>query len=318
MPPEPDQHRTKRSAARSLRRARSTPQSHRIPNRTSTDRPRWETPRCAARASRPVESRRRSESLIGAKYQPDLVVLSVDMTDPHDDLKGRNLLRWRCTCNWYDRVPIALKLLRLYFLETVPGSVRRLDRLEAAASQVLPHQTNLGAVSAHLTPIQESIQDIAGYTKQLGAGFVMIRYPRSINAMRASVLTITRCVLCASDTRHLGRTRSRACTSSKSRTNQRPSRSSHDSTTSGQPRVPRSATRTIHTGIERAPCRGKVDCKTIVAAHRGAHRTAVNGGGLNHSQLSPVVISAPMQLSTTATNRTPVSLFLSFKSLHLE
>lgn len=51
---------------------------------------------------------------IGTRYRPDLVVLCFDMTDFYDDILYANMIERRGLYRWYDKFPIALKLMRMY------------------------------------------------------------------------------------------------------------------------------------------------------------------------------------------------------------
>ncbi len=62
-------------------------------------------------SSSPLLLHRRIVS-IGDRYSPDLVVLCVDMTDFHDDVKYGNMLEQRGVYGVYDKLPLTLQALR--------------------------------------------------------------------------------------------------------------------------------------------------------------------------------------------------------------
>ncbi len=127
-------------------------------------------------ASPLLELRRLTE--IGGRYHPDLVVLCLDMTDPHDDIKYANLFERRGLAGFYDRLPVTIELL---------------DRFAPVLFQRLYDATTGGSLPRHrffhctmpleqsrpfLEPVAASIGRIEARSHELGAGFVVFVLPR--------------------------------------------------------------------------------------------------------------------------------------------
>ena len=115
---------------------------------------------------------------LGRDYHPDLVVLCVDMTDPYDDIKWSNLVRRRGLTTLYDRIPITIKLTRLYF----PGPFRALYDVSVGrnlpAHAFFATEQPLARSRPYLEPIATSIRAIDERARALGAELVVLVLPR--------------------------------------------------------------------------------------------------------------------------------------------
>ncbi len=125
----------------------------------------------------PLLSLRRLRAL-GATYHPDLVVLCVDMSDPYDDIEWRNLIERRGLCAWYDRLPLAIGLLRLY----LPALHRRLYDLTTDGNLPL-HRTfhsemPFAESEPFLAELRSNIEALATAAGDLDAGFCVLVLPR--------------------------------------------------------------------------------------------------------------------------------------------
>jgi len=128
-------------------------------------------------SSSPLLSLRRLRD-IGAKYRPDLVVLCVDMTDPHDDIKWANLLERRGICALYEPFPLASKVLST----ALPGVFWWV--YERSVGGNLPYhrffatEQPLAESRPFLEPIAANIELIREEARRLGAELVVFVLPR--------------------------------------------------------------------------------------------------------------------------------------------
>jgi lysophospholipase L1-like esterase len=128
-------------------------------------------------SSSPLLSLRRLRD-IGEKYEPDLVVLCVDMTDPHDDIKWANLIERRGICALYQTLPITAKVLS----STAPGLFWWL--YDRSVGGNLPYhrffatEQPLSDSRPFLEPIAANIDLIADEARRLGAEFTVFVLPR--------------------------------------------------------------------------------------------------------------------------------------------
>jgi hypothetical protein len=114
---------------------------------------------------------------IGAKYKPDIVLLAVDMTDFHDDIKYRRLLDRQGIYWALDYIPVTIMALRKltpgieslhHWLFQEPG--HRFFITEGPLEETLPH----------LSHIQNNLDQIQRFCQQeLDARFVLFVFPRS-------------------------------------------------------------------------------------------------------------------------------------------
>ena len=128
-------------------------------------------------SSSPLLSLRRLRD-IGAKYEPDLVVLCVDMTDPHDDIKWANLIERRGICALYETFPLTAKAISSWF----PGFFWWL--YDRSVGGTLPYhrffatERPLDESRPFLEPMAANIDHIAEEARSLGAEFVVFVLPR--------------------------------------------------------------------------------------------------------------------------------------------
>jgi hypothetical protein len=115
---------------------------------------------------------------IGARYQPDLVVFALDMTDFHDDLMYQRMLDRRGLYWWYDKIPITLRTLER-------RAPKLFDRLYASANAGLPRQRffatehPLEETRPLLEPVLANLERMAQAADRLGADFVVLLLPRA-------------------------------------------------------------------------------------------------------------------------------------------
>ena len=128
-------------------------------------------------SSSPLLSLRRMRD-IGAAYAPDLVVLCLDMTDPHDDIKWRNLLERRGICALYERIPMTVAALNRLAPELF------WDLYSASVGGNLPYhryfatEQPLDDSRPFLEPVTANIDAIAALAGELGAEFQLVVFPR--------------------------------------------------------------------------------------------------------------------------------------------
>jgi len=133
---------------------------------------------CAWASSSPILTHRRFLT-IGARYRPDLVVLCLDMTDPHDDIKWRNLIERNGICALYDRIPLTIQLFRMYFPDTFASiydwsTGSNLPRHRYFQTEVPPDESR-----PFMDPVCASILRIREHAETLGASFALVVLPRS-------------------------------------------------------------------------------------------------------------------------------------------
>jgi lysophospholipase L1-like esterase len=115
---------------------------------------------------------------IGARYQPDVVVFALDMSDFHDDLMYQRMLERRGLYWWYDKIPITLRTLERRAPELF-------ERLYARANAGLPGQRffaterPLEETRPLLEPVVANLDRLARATDRLGADFVVLLLPRA-------------------------------------------------------------------------------------------------------------------------------------------
>ncbi len=116
---------------------------------------------------------------IGARYAPDVVVLAVDMTDIHDDLKYRALLERRGLFRAVDRLPGTVASLRLV-VQVTPGLSGLHERLFGyPAERFFAVNRPLEETREGFAEIRRSIEATARFARdELGAHFVLLILPR--------------------------------------------------------------------------------------------------------------------------------------------
>ena len=128
-------------------------------------------------SSSPLLAARQLED-IGARYQPDVVLFALDMTDFHDDLMYQRMLERRGLYWWYDKIPITLRTLERRAPELF-------DRLYASANRGLPRERffaterPLEETRDLLAPVAENLERMARVARGMGADFAVLLLPRS-------------------------------------------------------------------------------------------------------------------------------------------
>lgn len=114
---------------------------------------------------------------IGEKYNPDLVVLCVDMTDFRDDILYGNMLAQRGIYGVYDKIPLTLQQLRRFF----PAQFQRWSRWTNQNMPSKPFfvsEQPLEQSLPFLEPITRNIDAIAAWCSWRGVHFVVFVLPR--------------------------------------------------------------------------------------------------------------------------------------------
>lgn len=115
---------------------------------------------------------------IGERYHPDVVVLCVDMTDFHDDIRYRNMLERRGLYRLYPRMPLALKLFETLapglYERAVTASVGNMPRARFFASEA-----PLAETRPYCAPLVESCAEIRAWCRARAVQFVLVVLPRS-------------------------------------------------------------------------------------------------------------------------------------------
>jgi hypothetical protein len=127
-------------------------------------------------SSSPLLSWRRLQA-IGESYSPDWVVLCIDMTDFADDIRYENMLARRGLYDFYDRIPITLKL----FESLAP------DAYKSAVSASVGHppegrffatEAPLEETRRWIEPLRANVERIAAWCRERSVGFVTVILPR--------------------------------------------------------------------------------------------------------------------------------------------
>ncbi len=127
-------------------------------------------------SSSPLLSWRRLSDL-GERYQPDLVVLCLDMSDFHDDLRSERMLERRGLYAFYDRLPIMLRL----FEALAPELYRRSVAWSAGGGptdRYFPVQAPLERTRRWIEPLERYVARIAAWCRERRADFVLVFLPR--------------------------------------------------------------------------------------------------------------------------------------------
>ena len=152
---------------------------HKVESLLRERHPEWDvkTANFGWNSSSPLLSYRRL-AVIGEKYNPDWVVMCVDMTDFRDDIQWQNMLERRGIYWFYDKLPISLSLLKQY----VPGVF---EWLNARSNGDMPREryfmvrAPLEQTREHMRPLARNLERIAGWCEERDVGFVVLVLPRS-------------------------------------------------------------------------------------------------------------------------------------------
>jgi len=114
---------------------------------------------------------------IGRKYSPDVVLLGLDMTDFHDDIKYFRLLERKGVYRALDFAPMTLLLIKK-LAEFVPPLHEKLFRMPVRRFFVTDRP--LDQTIHYLSYVRQSIDEIHSYARdELGAKFILFLFPRS-------------------------------------------------------------------------------------------------------------------------------------------
>jgi hypothetical protein len=116
---------------------------------------------------------------IGRRYSPDVVILAVDMTDFHDDLKYRALLEGARLNALMDWTPVTVLTVRKLMTFAPPLYGLHEVMFGFPASRFFVTRQPLEKSRPWLGAIRESIESVARFTHdELGADFVLLLLPR--------------------------------------------------------------------------------------------------------------------------------------------
>jgi len=128
-------------------------------------------------SSSPFLSHRRLVD-IGAKYAPDLVVLSVDMTDFADDLRYQRVLDQRGIYWLYDKIPLTLRIASAI----APVTYRRFAAWSVGGmpdKRFFATESPLDETREWMLSLVENCDRIAAWCSEHGARFALVILPRS-------------------------------------------------------------------------------------------------------------------------------------------
>ena len=114
---------------------------------------------------------------IGEEYNPDIVILAIDMSDFHDDIKYHHLFNRKGIYRTVDVVPVTFLVVRKalskigWLYEMIYG---------LPASRFFITDKPLSETRAYFSYIRENIDKINEYSKEkLGAKFILLIFPRN-------------------------------------------------------------------------------------------------------------------------------------------
>jgi len=116
---------------------------------------------------------------IGKKYNPDVVILAIDMTDFQDDIKYFRLLERKGIYGALDFIPVTIMIFRKVI------SILGLESLHEMIfgfpiRRFFITDKPLSDTRLYFSYIQKNIEQINNYTKkELGAKFILLVFPRS-------------------------------------------------------------------------------------------------------------------------------------------
>ncbi len=126
-------------------------------------------------SSSPLLSRRLLED-IGSKYQPDVVMLAIDMTDFNDDIKYKKLIERKGIYSAVDYFPVTFMGVRKV-ISKMPSLYKRI--FNEPASRFFMTQAPLSETLPYFANLQENLDLLDEYvTQTLGAKFVVFVFPR--------------------------------------------------------------------------------------------------------------------------------------------
>ncbi|MCP4200780.1 MAG: SGNH/GDSL hydrolase family protein, partial [bacterium] len=130
-------------------------------------------------SSSPVLSRRLLED-VGHKYQPDLVLLGLDMTDFRDDLLYSNILNGKKMFRLKKFFPASLVALDLFLEKSRVLSPVRKALFGVPAERFFPTNQPLAESRPYLETTLEALEGIRDYSvDELDADFALVLFPRN-------------------------------------------------------------------------------------------------------------------------------------------
>ncbi|HEY9036756.1 MAG TPA: hypothetical protein VIM96_08615 [Pseudomonadales bacterium] len=115
---------------------------------------------------------------IGKKYKPDVVILAVDMTDIHDDIKYTALLERQGIYPLLDYTPVSVLAAR-QILQNVGSDAVYEQVFGFPKQRFFATARPLSETRPYFAAIQNSIDAINAYVQdELGAQFVLLIFPR--------------------------------------------------------------------------------------------------------------------------------------------
>ena len=116
---------------------------------------------------------------IGKKYNPDVVILAIDMTDFHDDIKYFRLLERRGIYRALDFIPVTIMIFRKVISKMGLESLHEMI-FGFPIRRFFITDKPLADTRPYISYIQKNIEKINKYTKkELGAKFILLVFPRS-------------------------------------------------------------------------------------------------------------------------------------------
>ncbi len=116
---------------------------------------------------------------IGSNYDPDLVILGLDMTDFHDDLKYRRIFEHPGPYRALSKIPIATSALRRLAPDSLAWLLDVWTGSHLPRNRFFPVDRPLEETRALLEPLVRSLVRIDETAQQLGADFATFVFPRN-------------------------------------------------------------------------------------------------------------------------------------------
>ena len=136
-------------------------------------------------SSSPLLSLRRLEH-IGWKYQPDVVVLAIDMSDFGGDINSACLLERRGIFWFYDKAPLTLQMLR-NLMPKVYEYLAAMTLGDVPTRLYFPALAPLDETRPLLEPLAENVAAIAAACEARNVRFLVYVLPRSFPIQRQGV-----------------------------------------------------------------------------------------------------------------------------------
>lgn len=115
---------------------------------------------------------------IGERYAPDIVLMCVDMTDFHDDLRGAHILARDGLYKLYDKLPLTLRVWQTI----APESFRRTLSWSVGGMPTRRFFITDGPIEENrhwIEPLVHNVESIAAWCRARDIEFVLVILPRS-------------------------------------------------------------------------------------------------------------------------------------------